>query len=101
MQVAALEAALQAMCFLYPGQVKKTNVYAKKKFRGKRYKALKNPKKGQPFTYDITAISAGLSRPRRAPQTLKKLVPQCLGFSGQFCWAARHAKANNPRSQAS
>jgi hypothetical protein len=40
MQVAAFEAALQAMCFVYPEQVKKTTVYQKKRFRGKRNKAL-------------------------------------------------------------
>jgi hypothetical protein len=40
MQVSVLEAALQSMCFLYPGQVKKTAIYQKKKFRGKRYRAL-------------------------------------------------------------
>lgn len=40
MQGAALEAWLQAMCFLYPEHVKKTTVYQKKKFRTKRNKAL-------------------------------------------------------------
>ncbi len=40
MQGAALEAALQAMCFLYPERVKKTTVYQKKRFRRKRNKAL-------------------------------------------------------------
>jgi len=40
MQVAALEAGLQAMCFIYPEEVKKSSVYAKKRFRGKRNKAL-------------------------------------------------------------
>jgi hypothetical protein len=43
MQGAALEAVLQAMCFLYPEDVKKTIVYQKKKkggFRRKRNKAL-------------------------------------------------------------
>ncbi len=40
MEVAAIEAALQAMCFLYPQLVKKTVVYGQKRFRGKRYKAL-------------------------------------------------------------
>jgi hypothetical protein len=40
MQVSAFEAALQAMCFLYPEQVKKTTVYQKKRFRTKRNKAL-------------------------------------------------------------
>lgn len=38
MQMAALEAALQAMCFLYPLEIKKTTVYQKKKFRSKRNK---------------------------------------------------------------
>lgn len=40
MQVAALEAGLQAMCFIYPEEMKKSSVYAKKGFRGKRNKAL-------------------------------------------------------------
>ncbi|PYU48754.1 MAG: hypothetical protein DMG53_06365 [Acidobacteria bacterium] len=40
MQVAALEAGLQGMCFIYPEEVKKSSVYAKKRFRGKRNKAL-------------------------------------------------------------
>jgi hypothetical protein len=40
MQGAALEANLQAMCFLYPEHVKKTTVYQKKRFRTKRNKAL-------------------------------------------------------------
>jgi len=40
MQVSAFEAGLQAMCFLYPVEVKKTTVYAGKHFRGKRNKAL-------------------------------------------------------------
>ena len=40
MQGAALEASLQAMCFLYPEQVKKTSVYQRKQFRKKRNKAL-------------------------------------------------------------
>jgi hypothetical protein len=40
MQAAAFEAALQAMCFLYPEQVKKTTVYQKKRFKTKRNKAL-------------------------------------------------------------
>ena len=34
------EAGLQAMCFLYPDEIKSTTVYAKKHFRGKRYRAL-------------------------------------------------------------
>ncbi len=40
LEVAAFEALLQAMCFLYPEQVKKTTVYRRKRFRGKRNKAL-------------------------------------------------------------
>jgi hypothetical protein len=40
MQVSAFEAGLQAMCFLYPEEVKKTSVYASKHFRGKRNRAL-------------------------------------------------------------
>lgn len=40
MQVAALEAGLQTMCCLFPNEVKKTTVYARKHFRGKRYRAL-------------------------------------------------------------
>jgi hypothetical protein len=40
MQVSAFEAFLQVMCFLYPEDVKKTMVYAKKRFRGKRNRAL-------------------------------------------------------------
>jgi hypothetical protein len=40
MQVAALEAALQSMCFIYASQIKKTEIYKKKRFRTKRNKAL-------------------------------------------------------------
>jgi hypothetical protein len=40
MQVAAFEAALQAMCFVYPDQVRKTLIYQRKRFHGKRNKAL-------------------------------------------------------------
>ena len=40
MQVSAFEAGLQAMCFLYPEEVKRTTVYAKKRFRAKRNRAL-------------------------------------------------------------
>jgi hypothetical protein len=40
MQGAALEAVLQAMCFLYPERVKKTMVYQKKRFRARRYRHL-------------------------------------------------------------
>ena len=40
MQGAALEASLQAMCFLYPTQIKRTTIYQKKRFRRKRNLAL-------------------------------------------------------------
>jgi hypothetical protein len=40
MQVAALEAVLQAMCFLFPNEVKRTAVYQRKKFKRRRTKAL-------------------------------------------------------------
>lgn len=40
MQGAAFEARLQAMCFLYSNEVKKTTVYKRKRFRTKRNKAL-------------------------------------------------------------
>lgn len=40
MEVSALEASLQAMCTVYPDEVKKTTVYQRKKFRRKRDKAL-------------------------------------------------------------
>jgi len=43
MQAAALESLLQALCFLYPREIKKTSVYEKKKKRGfhrKRNRAL-------------------------------------------------------------
>ncbi|MGA2168771.1 MAG: hypothetical protein ABSG62_11210 [Terracidiphilus sp.] len=40
MQVSAFEAGLQAMCLLYPEEVKKTKIYAGKHFRGKRNRAL-------------------------------------------------------------
>jgi hypothetical protein len=40
MEVSALEANLQAMCAIYPNEVKKTIVYQKKKFRRKRDRAL-------------------------------------------------------------
>ncbi len=40
MHVAAFEARLQAMCFLYPEEVKRTTVFGKKRFRGRRYRAL-------------------------------------------------------------
>jgi len=40
MRVSAFEAGLQAMCFLYPEEVKRTTVYKGKRFRGKRNRAL-------------------------------------------------------------
>ncbi len=40
MQVAAFEAGLQAMCFVYPEDVKKTSVYQRKRFRGRKNRAL-------------------------------------------------------------
>jgi hypothetical protein len=40
LQVAALEAGLQAMCSLYPRDVKKTTVFANRRFRGRRSKHL-------------------------------------------------------------
>jgi len=40
MQVAALEAALQAMCIMYPNEVKNTAIYKSKKFRTKKSQAL-------------------------------------------------------------
>jgi hypothetical protein len=40
MQVSALEAALQAMCFLYPKEVRRTTVFQRKRFKGTRYRAL-------------------------------------------------------------
>lgn len=40
MRVAAFEAGLQAMCFLYPSEVKRTKTFARKQFRGTRYRAL-------------------------------------------------------------
>jgi hypothetical protein len=40
MHAAAFEAMLQAMCCLYPKDVKATATYQRKKFRGKRNKAL-------------------------------------------------------------
>jgi hypothetical protein len=55
MQVATLEAALQAMCTIYLNDVKKTIVYQRKKFRGKRYRALE-------FSlYQLITIAAELS----------------------------------------
>jgi hypothetical protein len=39
-EMAALEAMLQAMCFIYQTHVKGTTVYWQKRFRRKRYKAL-------------------------------------------------------------
>lgn len=40
MQVAALEAALQSMCFVFATDIRKTNIYQRKRFRRKRSKAL-------------------------------------------------------------
>src|SRR5581483_3303701 len=40
MEVSALEAGLQAMCLLYPNEVRRTNVFQSKKFRRKRNKVL-------------------------------------------------------------
>ena len=40
MQVSALEAALQAMCFLYPEEVKRTAAFKGKRFKRPRYRAL-------------------------------------------------------------
>lgn len=55
MQSSALEASLQAMCFLYPEEVKRSVIYQKKKFRNKRNKALE-------FKYfELINIAAELS----------------------------------------
>lgn len=40
MQVSALEAALQAMCFMYPRDVKQTQTFQRKRFKKSRYRAL-------------------------------------------------------------
>jgi hypothetical protein len=40
MQTSALESMLHGMCFLFPGEVKRTPTYQKKRFRRKRSKAL-------------------------------------------------------------
>jgi hypothetical protein len=40
MQIAVLEASLQAMCFLYPEEAKRTATFGKKRFRRKRNRAL-------------------------------------------------------------
>ena len=40
MQVSALEGALQAMCFMYPEEIKGTTTYKRKRFRRARYRAL-------------------------------------------------------------
>ncbi len=55
MQGGALEALLQAMCFLYPEDVKRTLVYQHKRFRSKRYKALEFK------YYELINIAAELS----------------------------------------
>lgn len=55
MEVSALEAGLQAMCLLYPDDVKRTKVYQGKRFRRKRNKALE-------FTlHQLIEIAAELS----------------------------------------
>src|SRR5215831_14347481 len=55
MEVSALEAGLQAMCLLYPKEVKRTKVYQGKRFRRKRNKALE-------FTlHQLIEIAAELS----------------------------------------
>jgi hypothetical protein len=58
MQGAALEASLQAMCFLFPDEVKRTTIYQRKKERGfqrKRNRALE-------FKYvELINIAAELS----------------------------------------
>lgn len=40
MQVSALEAALQSMCFIYPDEIQLTKAYQGKRFRKKRYRVL-------------------------------------------------------------
>jgi hypothetical protein len=40
MQASVLEAALMAMCFLYPNQLRTTTIYKNGKFRRKRSRAL-------------------------------------------------------------
>jgi hypothetical protein len=40
MQVSALEAALQAMCFVYPEEARRTATFQRKKFKRPRYRAL-------------------------------------------------------------
>jgi hypothetical protein len=40
MQVSALEAALQAMCFMYPEDLKRTATFQRKRFNRPRYRAL-------------------------------------------------------------
>jgi hypothetical protein len=55
MQVAALEASLQAMCFLYPEQLKKSTVYQRKRFRRKRHRAL------ELSLYELIDIAEALS----------------------------------------
>jgi hypothetical protein len=39
-QVSALEAAHEAMCFLYPEEAKRTTIFRRKRFKGARYRAL-------------------------------------------------------------
>src|SRR5208282_3053843 len=40
MQASALEAALQAMCFMYPREVRRTATFQRKRFKRPRYRAL-------------------------------------------------------------
>jgi hypothetical protein len=40
MEISSFEALLQAMCFLFPGDVKKTATYRNKKFKRQRNKAI-------------------------------------------------------------
>ncbi len=40
MQASALEATLQAMCFLYPEEIKRTATFQRKRFKRPRYRAL-------------------------------------------------------------
>lgn len=81
MEVAAFEAGLQAMCFLYPDEVKRTSVYTKKLkrgFRRKRSKALE-------FTLnqliDI-ADEAGWFPPRKFTWAAKRTT--IAGFSHEI-----------------
>ncbi len=64
-QASAFEAGLQAMCFLYPEDVKRTTVYARKHFRGKRYRALE-------FSFPPNVVPCG--QYARLPNRLTKQV---------------------------